>query len=123
MAGRFRRLPLLIYSLLEENTEENTEANENNMRMDDLLIFMMLDEHKKLKMKMLQFEQIPAQREQFHGCPIPLFVSTLGYQDQQPKRLTNFWETSRTSQYQEKEVDLLLTLKTASYNAVVSWQS
>ena len=30
MAGRFRRLPLLIYSLLEENTEENTETIENN---------------------------------------------------------------------------------------------
>ena len=37
MAGSFRRLPLLIYSLLEENTEENTETNENNMRMDGLL--------------------------------------------------------------------------------------
>lgn len=48
MAGGFRRLPLLIYSLLEENTEENTETNENIMRMDDLLIFMMLDEHKKM---------------------------------------------------------------------------
>ena len=119
MAGGFRRLPLLIYSLLEENTE----TIENNMRMDDLLIFMMLDEHKKLKMKMLQFERIPTQREQFHGCPIPLFVSTLGYQDKQPKRLTNVWETARTSQYQEKEVDLLLTLKTASHNVVVSWQS
>ena len=93
------------------------------MKMDDLLIFMMLDEHKKLKMKMLQFERIPSQREQFHGCPIPLFVSTLGYHDQQPKRLTNFWETARRSQYQEKEVDLLLTLKTASHNVVVSWQS
>ena len=122
MAGGFRRLPLLIYSLLEENTEENTETSENNMRMDDLLIFMMLDEYKKLKMKMLQFERIPTQREQFHGCPIPLFVSTLGYQDQQPKRLTN-WETAWRSQYQEKEVDLLLTLKTASHNVVVSWQS
>ena len=76
MAGRFRRLPLLINSLLEENTEENTETIENNMRMDDLLIFMMLDEHKKLKMKMFQFERIPTHREQFHGCPIPLFVST-----------------------------------------------
>ena len=119
MAGSFRRLPLHIYSLLEENTE----PNENNMRMDDLFIFMMLDEHEKLKMKMLQFERIPTQREQFHGCPIPLFVSTLGYQDQQPKRLTNFWETARRSQYQEKEVDLLLTLKTASHNVVVSWQS
>ena len=123
MAGGFRRLPLFIYSLLEENTEENTETNENNMRMDDLLIFMMLDEHKKLKMKMLKFERIPTQREQFHGCPIPVFVSNLGYQDQQPKRLTNFWETSRRSQYQEKEVDLLLTLKIASHNVVVSWQS
>ena len=121
MAGGFRRLPLLIYSLLEENTEENMETSENNMRLDDLLIFMMLGEHKKLKM--LQFELIPTQREQFHGCPIPLFVSTLGYQDQQPKRLTNFWETAWRSQYQEKEVDLLLTLKTASHNVVVSWQS
>ena len=88
MAGHFRRLPLPIYSLLEQNTE----TNENNMRMDDLLIFMMLDEHKKLKMKMLQFARIPLLRQQFHGCPIPLFVSTLGYQDQQPKRLTNFRE-------------------------------
>ena len=76
MVGHFRRLPLLIYSLLEGNTEENTETNENNMRMDDLLIFMMLDEHKRLKMKMLQFERIPMHREQFHGCPVPLFVST-----------------------------------------------
>ena len=41
----------------------------------------------------------------------------------QRKRLTNFWETARKSQYQEKEVDLLLTLKTASHNVVVSWQS
>ena len=41
----------------------------------------------------------------------------------QPKRLTNFWETARRSQYQEKEVDLLLTLKTACHNVVVSWQS
>ena len=48
MAGGFRRLPLLIYSLLEENTEENSEKNENIMKMDDLLIFMMLDEHKKM---------------------------------------------------------------------------
>ena len=48
MAGGFPRLLLLIYSLLEENTEENTETNENIMRMDDLLIFMMLDEHKKM---------------------------------------------------------------------------
>ena len=60
-------MPPHIYSLLEENTEENTEPNENNMWMDDLLIFMMLDEHTKLKMKMLQFERIPTQREQFHG--------------------------------------------------------
>ena len=37
MVGGFRRLPLLIYSLLEENTEENTETNENDMRMDGLL--------------------------------------------------------------------------------------
>ena len=37
MVGGFRRLPFLIYSLLEENTEENTEANENNMKMDGLL--------------------------------------------------------------------------------------
>ena len=81
MAGGFRGLPLLVYSLLAENTEENTETKENNMRMDDLLIFMMLDKHKKLKMKMLQFERIPTQREQFHGCPASLFVSTLGYQD------------------------------------------
>ena len=116
MAGSFRRLLLHIYSLLEENTE----PNENNMRMDDLLIFMMLDEHNSWKIKMLQFERTPTQREQFHGCPIPLFVSTLGYQEQQPKRLTNFWETAQRSQYQEKEVDLLLTLKTASHNVVVS---
>ena len=61
---------------------------------------------------MLQFERIPTQREQFHGCPISLFVSTLGYQDQQPKRLSNFWETARRSQYREKEVDRLLTLTT-----------
>ena len=60
------------------------------MRIDDLLIFMMLDERKKLKMKILQFERITSLREQFHGCRVPLFVSTLGYQDQQPKRLTNF---------------------------------
>ena len=38
------------------------------MKMDDLLIFMMLDEHKKLKMKKLQFERIPS----LVGCPIPL---------------------------------------------------
>ena len=44
MVGGFRRLPLLIYSLLEENTEKN----ENVMKMDDLLIFMMLYEHKKM---------------------------------------------------------------------------
>ena len=114
MAGGFRRLPLLIYSLLEENTEENTETNENIMRMDDLLIFMMPDEHKKMYRNVAQFERIPTQREQFHGCPIPLFVSTLGYQDQQPKRLSNFWETARRSQYREKEVDRLLTLKNIS---------
>ena len=49
MAGfsGFRRLPLPFYSLLEELVEENTETNENIMRMDDLLIFMMLDEQKK----------------------------------------------------------------------------
>ena len=49
MAGfaSFCRLPLPFYSLLEELTEENTEANENIIRMDDLLIFMMLDEYKK----------------------------------------------------------------------------
>jgi len=29
MAGGFRRLALLTYSLLEENTEENTKADEN----------------------------------------------------------------------------------------------
>ena len=44
MAGGFPSLPLLIYSLLEENTK----TNENIMRMADLLIFMMLDEHKKM---------------------------------------------------------------------------
>lgn len=45
--GSFCRLPLPFYSLLEELTEENTETNENIIRMDDLLIFMMLDEYKK----------------------------------------------------------------------------
>ena len=43
----FRRLPLPFYSLLEELVEENTETNKNIMKMDDLLIFMMLDEQKK----------------------------------------------------------------------------
>ena len=37
--------------------------------------------------EMLQFERIPTQREQFHGCLIPLFISTLGFQDQQAKKL------------------------------------
>ena len=77
--------------------------------MDDLLIVMMLASIRKC-IEMLHFEWIPTQREQFYCYPIPLFISTLGFQDQQPKSLSNFRKTARRSQYQGKEVDVLLTL-------------
>ena len=50
----FFRLPSAFYSLLEELVKENTETKKNIMKMDDLLIFMMLEKHKKLT-EMLQF--------------------------------------------------------------------
>ena len=50
----FFRLPSAFYSLLEELVKENTETRKNIMKMDDLLIFMMLEKHKKLT-EMLQF--------------------------------------------------------------------
>ena len=40
--------------MLEELVKENTETRKNIMKMDDLLIFMMLEKHKKLT-EMLQF--------------------------------------------------------------------
>ena len=43
----FGRLLLPFYSLLEKLGEESAETNENIITMDDLLIFMMLDERKK----------------------------------------------------------------------------
>ena len=50
----FFRLPSAFYSLLEELVKENTETKKNIMKMDDLLIFMTLEKHKKLT-EMLQF--------------------------------------------------------------------
>ena len=54
----FCRLPSAFYSLLEELDKENTETRKNIMKMDDLLIFMMLEKHKKLT-EMLQFRRMP----------------------------------------------------------------
>ena len=53
----FCRLPSTSYSLLEELDKENTEAKKNIRKMDDLLIFMMLEKHKKLT-EMLQFRRM-----------------------------------------------------------------
>ena len=105
----FRRLPLPFYSFLEELVEKSMETNKNIIRMDDLLIVMMLASIRKC-IEMLHFEWIPTQREQFYCYPIPLFISTLGFQDQQPKSLSNFRKTAWRSQYQGKQVDVLLTL-------------
>ena len=44
----FCRLPSAFYSFLEELDKENTETRKNIREMDDLLIFMMLEKHKKL---------------------------------------------------------------------------
>ena len=49
----FFRLPSAFYSLLEELVKENRNK-ENIMKMDDLLIFTMLEKHKKLT-EILQF--------------------------------------------------------------------
>ena len=43
----FCRLPSAFYSLLEELDKENTETRKNIMKMDDLLIFTMLEKLKK----------------------------------------------------------------------------
>ena len=53
----FCRLPSTSYSSLEELDKENTETRKNIMKMDDLLIFMMLEKHKKLT-EMLQFRRM-----------------------------------------------------------------
>ena len=54
----FCRLPSSFYSLLEELDKENTaETRKNIMKMDDLLIFIMLEKHKKLT-EMLQFRRM-----------------------------------------------------------------
>ena len=53
----FCRLPSAFYSLLEELNKENTETRKNIRKMDDLLIFMTLEKHKKLT-EMLQFRRM-----------------------------------------------------------------
>ena len=63
----FFRLPSAFYSLLEEFVKENTETKKNIMKMDDLLIFMMLEKHKKLT-EMLQFGQMLTPYKKIKCC-------------------------------------------------------
>jgi len=63
-----------LHSLLEENTDENTETNKNIMRMDDLLIFMMLDEHKKM------YRNVAVRIDSYAERTFPRLCD-LGYQD------------------------------------------
>ena len=60
-------LPSAFYSLLEEFVKENTETKKNIMKMDDLLIFMMLEKHKKLT-EMLQFGQMLTPYKKIKCC-------------------------------------------------------
>ena len=63
----FFRLPSAFYSLLEELVKENTETKKNIMKMDDLLIFMMLEKHKKLT-EMLQFGRMLTPYKKIKCC-------------------------------------------------------